>query len=137
MWDSLTRVTGSGNTNTATFYTAYDPAPYPGISYYRLVETDFAGNKIYSPVCAVNLQRSSSGITLFPNPATNSILIQFPTTGQHTVALVNGSGQSIMDPMTVSGGNITLDVSHVAGGVYYIVIRQGNTKEVKEVLIAH
>jgi hypothetical protein len=38
--------------------------------------------------------------------------------------------------MTVSGGNITLDVSHVAGGVYYVVIRQGNAKEVKEVLIA-
>jgi hypothetical protein len=136
MWDSLTHVAGSGNTSTATFYAAYDPAPYRGISYYRLVETDFAGNKIYSSVCAVNLQRSSSEISLFPNPATNSILIQFPDAGQYSVALLNGAGQSMTDP-ALGTGNITLDVSHVAAGLYYVVIRQGNTKEVREVLIAH
>jgi hypothetical protein len=136
MWDSLTRVAGSGNTSSATFYAASDPAPYPGISYYRLVETDFVGNKIYSSVCVVNLQRPSAQVTLFPNPATNSILILFPTAGQYTVALLNGAGKSVTDPVTGTG-NITLDVSHVAAGVYYVVIRQGNTKEVREVLITH
>lgn len=135
-WDSLTRIAGSGNTSTATFYTAYDPAPYAGTSYYRLVETDFAGNQNYSSVCVVNLQRSSSEITLFPNPATNSILILFPAAGQYTVALLNGAGQSVRDPAPGTG-NITLDVSHVAAGIYYVVIRQGNTKIVREVLIAH
>jgi hypothetical protein len=136
MWDSLTRVAGSGNTSSATFYAASDPAPYPRISYYRLVETDFVGNKIYSSVCVVNLQRPSAQVTLFPNPATNSILILFPTAGQYTVALLNGAGKSVTDPVTGTG-NITLDVSHVAAGVYYVVIRQGNTKEVREVLITH
>ncbi len=136
VWDSLEKVAGSGNTYTASFYTAYDPMPYAGVSYYRLRQTDFDGNGTYSSVCAVNLQRSSSGITLFPNPATNSILILFPVAGQYTVALLNSSGQPVMDPVTAQGGNITLDVSHVAAGVYYVAIGQGNLKEVKEVLIA-
>lgn len=135
VWDSLTRVAGSGNTNTATFYTAYDPTPYPGISYYRLVETDFGGNRTYSSVCAVNMQRSSSRVTLFPNPATNTILITFPVAGQYTISLLNSAGQLMTDRVFSTGNNVTLNVSHVAPGVYYVVIGQGNTKETREVLI--
>jgi hypothetical protein len=135
IWDSLTRVAGSGNTNTATFYTAYDPAPYSDISYYRLVETGFDGDDTYSSVCVVNMKRSSSQITLFPNPATNTILITFPVAGQYTVALLNSTGQLMTDRVFSMGNNITLNVSHVAPGVYYVVIGQGNAQETREVLI--
>jgi hypothetical protein len=136
-WDSLTRVAGSGNSSTTTFFTAYDPAPYAGTSYYRLVETDFAGNKIYAPVCAVNILQSSTLITLSPNPATNTLLISFPVAGQYTISLLNNTGQLMTDRVFTTGNNISLDVSHVAPGVYYVMIRQGNTKIVREVLIAH
>ena len=135
VWDSLERVAGSGNSNTATFYTAYDPAPYPGVSYYRLEETAFDGSATYSSVCSVNLQRPSSLITLSPNPATSTLLITFPVTGQYSVALLNSTGQLVTDRVFITGNNITLDVSHLAQGVYYVVIGQGNTKETREVLI--
>jgi hypothetical protein len=135
-WDSLESIPGSGTTNTASFYTAYDPAPYPGTSYYRLVETAFDGSRIFSPVCAVNLQPSSSNITLYPNPATNSILITFPVAGQYTISLLNSVGQLMTDRVFSTGGNATLNVSHLAPGVYYVAIGQGNTKETREVLIA-
>lgn len=134
-WDSVEKVAASGNTNTASFYTAYDPTPYSGTSYYRLVETDFNGNQTYSSVCAVNLQRSSSLITLYPNPATNNILISFPVAGQYTISLLNSLGQLMADRVTTTGSNLTLNVSHLASGVYYVVIEQGNTRETREVLI--
>jgi hypothetical protein len=135
VWDSLEKVTGTGNSNAASFYTAYDPAPYPGISYYRLIQTDFDGNQTFSSVCAVNIQRSSSQITLFPNPATNAILITFPVTGQYTISLLNSAGRLMTDPVFSTGSNITLNVSHIVPGVYYVVIGQGNTRETREVLI--
>jgi hypothetical protein len=135
-WDSLESIPGSGNTNTASFYTAYDAAPYPGISYYRLVETAFGGSKIFSSVCVVNLQPSSSNIALYPNPATNRILITFPAPGQYTISLLNNLGQLVTDRIIGTGSNISLDVSHVPTGVYYLVIGQGNTRETREVLIA-
>jgi hypothetical protein len=135
-WDSLTRVGGSGNINTTSFYTAYDPAPYPGTSYYRLVETAFDGSKIFSSVCAVNLQPFSSNITLYPNPATNTILITFPVAGQYTISLLNSVGQLMMDRVYSTGSNTTLNISPFAPGVYYVVIGQGNTRETREVLIA-
>jgi Secretion system C-terminal sorting domain len=135
VWDSLERVAGPGNSTTPSFYTAYDPAPCPGVSYYRLEETAFDGSTTYSPVCSVNFQRTSARITLFPNPATTTLLITFPVTGQYSVALSNSTGQLTMDRVFSTGGNITLDVSHLAPGVYCVVIRQGNTKETREVLI--
>jgi hypothetical protein len=134
-WDSLEKIAGSGNSNAPSFYTAYDPAPYPGISYYRLVETDFDGSHTYSSVCAVNTHRSSPAITLYPNPATNAIVITFSVAGQYTISLLNSAGQLMTDPVFSMGSNITLNVSHVVSGVYYVVIGQGNTKETREVLI--
>jgi len=134
-WDSLEKIAGSGNSNAACFYTAYDPAPYSGISYYRLVQTDFDGNHTYSSVCAINIQRSSSAITLFPNPATNAVVITFPVAGQYTISLLNSAGQLMTDRVLGTGNNITLDVSHISPGVYYLVIGQGNTRETREVLI--
>jgi hypothetical protein len=135
VWDSLEKVAGTGNSNAASFYTAYDPAPYPGISYYRLIQTDLDGKQAYSSVCAVNIQRSSSLITLFPNPATNAIMITFPVTGQYSISLLNSAGQLMTDPVFSTGNNITLNVSHIVPGVYYVVIGQGNTRETREVLI--
>jgi hypothetical protein len=35
-WDSLEKIAGTGNSNAPSFYTTYDPAPYPGVSYLRL-----------------------------------------------------------------------------------------------------
>jgi hypothetical protein len=134
-WDSLTRVEGSGNSNTPSFYTAYDPAPYPGTSYYRLVETDFDGSKTYSSVCVVNLQSLSNNITLSPNPVSSTLLITFPAAGHYTVSLLNNSGQLMTDRVTTTGSSLTLDVSHLAPGVYYVVIVQGNTREIKKVLV--
>ncbi len=135
VWDSLEKVAGSGNSNTASSYTAYDPTPYPGISYYRLAQTDFGGNRTYSSVCVVNIQRSSSAITLFPNPATKAIIITFPVTGQYTISLLNSAGQLMTDRVFSTGNNITIDVSHVTPGVYYVVIGQENTRETRAVLI--
>jgi hypothetical protein len=81
------------------------------------------------------MKRSSSQITLFPNPATNTILITFPVAGKYSISLLNSTGQLMTDRVFSTGNNITLDVSHLAPGVYYVVIGQANTKETREVLI--
>jgi hypothetical protein len=134
-WDSLERVAGTGNGNGASFYSAYDAAPYAGVSFYRLVQTDFGGNEAYSSICAVNLQSLSSNITIFPNPATNVVLVGFPVGGEYTVSLLNSLGRSVTERAFSTGNTIILNVSRVSPGIYYVVIEQGNKRETREVAI--
>ncbi|HXB08041.1 MAG TPA: T9SS type A sorting domain-containing protein, partial [Puia sp.] len=134
-WDSLERVAGTGNGNGASFYSAYDAAPYAGVSFYRLVQTDLDGNEAYSSICAVKLQSLSANITIFPNPATNVVLIHFPVAGQYTVALLNGAGRSVTERVFSSGNTLILNVSRVSPGMYYVVIEQGNRRETRAVAI--
>jgi hypothetical protein len=139
LWDSLERVAGSGNgsgnVSGASFYTADDPAPYTGVSYYRLVQTDFGGRQTYSTVDAVNIQAVAGQYNIFPNPAANVLSVSFPVAGQYTVALFNPAGQLMAGRVSGTGTNIVLNVSQVAAGVYFIVIGQGNKAETKSVVI--
>jgi hypothetical protein len=44
---------GAGNSNTIRTYAGVDPAPFSGVSYYRLKQTDFDGSMAYSDIVAV------------------------------------------------------------------------------------
>jgi hypothetical protein len=135
LWDSLERVAGSGTLAGASFYTADDPAPYTGESFYRLIQTDFDGKQTYSTVCAVNIQSLASTISVFPNPAVNAVVVSFPVAGQYAVALLNPAGQWMTGRVLSTGGNVILNVSQMAAGVYFIVIGQGNKTEMRKVVI--
>jgi hypothetical protein len=135
VWDSLEKVVGSGNDNAASFYTAYDQAPYPGISYYRLQQTDLDGKQTYSFICTVNIQNAFPNITIFPNPATSAIVITFPVPGNYEVKLLNSAGQLMNNPILSSGSNLILNVSAMEPGIYFINIRHENTSETRKVVI--
>jgi len=60
---------GAGTTNLKTTYRAEDKNPFPGLSYYRLLQVDFDGTKSYSSVVAVRISENNLGVTaIYPNP---------------------------------------------------------------------
>jgi hypothetical protein len=64
---------GAGNSNQSITYDMTDYNPYSGISYYRLKQTDFDGNSVYSNFKYVLFGANElSTLELFPNPANNS-----------------------------------------------------------------
>lgn len=61
---------GAGNSNEILQYNGIDYDPYPGLSYYRLKQTDFNGDQSYSPLRSIMLNEEvAEGIQVFPNPA--------------------------------------------------------------------
>ncbi len=47
-FDEVARQNGTGTTKEPQAYSAIDPYPYAGMSYYRLKQTDFDGTSTYS-----------------------------------------------------------------------------------------
>jgi hypothetical protein len=134
-WDNLQQIAGSGNSSGNSTYTANDLAPYSGLSYYRLQQTDLDGKQTYSFICAVRLQNTFADITIFPNPATSTIVIAFPAAGNYEVRILNSVGQLMNSPMLSSGGNLVLNVSNMEAGIYFINIHHENSTETHKITI--
>ena len=61
-------VNGGGTTTDSRTYAFTDRSPFPGVSYYRLTQTDFDGTEtVHSPV-SIEMPFSSP-VTVYPNPS--------------------------------------------------------------------
>jgi len=65
-WDGITEIKGAGNSDEILHYDHLDENPLPGISYYRLKQTDFDGTFSLSQVNRVDIPYL---INVFPNPS--------------------------------------------------------------------
>jgi len=135
-WENILQVPGNGTSSITQFYTATDPQPYKGISYYRLKQTDIDGKESYSPVVSVKLTEESSGISVYPNPAINQLVIHFPSTGNYQVAFESISGQIICNAVSVSVSDLSMDVSRLKSGIYFIHILHEGHSETKKIMIS-
>lgn len=130
-WQDLQRIPGSGNTNTDSKYSATDLSPYPGLSYYRLQQTDFDGRSSFSMIRPVDFSASDS-LTLYPNPTTSYINI----TGisKLVVSVYSSNGQIVRLPIQVNGNTVQLDLSALSAGIYYVHILQAGSMTTKIVV---
>lgn len=70
-------VEGAGNSSTIRYYLTSDFDPVPGISYYRLRQTDFDGKFTFSQVVVVRYLEAAASLQLVPNPAQERVLVVF------------------------------------------------------------
>jgi len=94
------RVEGAGTTNQRKTYEALDESPFPGISYYRLSQTDFDGTKSYSKVAMVRVEGELADILkLYPNPVRKGDVLYLDYFSEVEeviqVAVVDPSGKDI------------------------------------------
>jgi hypothetical protein len=89
------------------------------------------GNIIYnkhqlagSVVASVSKPNTSSeAITVYPNPASNSIKVLLGTDVKHTPTIMNMLGEEMPAPVTVKGDNILeYDFRNVPNGVYLLMV---------------
>jgi hypothetical protein len=123
-WEDIINITGSGNTSTDSRYRTYDPNPYPGVSYYRLKQTDMDGRKSYSMIRQVNFD-SAGSVSIYPNPATDHIKVT--GSGKMIITVYNNSGQLINVPIQITPDFNLLNVAGLQTGIYFIhIVQNGN-----------
>jgi len=91
-FELVATVSGAGNSNQARHYSAVDHHPYPGTSYYRLVQTDYDGQKSFSKLVSIAYDPlSDTDLIVYPNPgngdAINFLLRREVTDNQHTMTI--------------------------------------------------
>lgn len=131
-YEPVARVEGSGTTSFIRHYSAVDPHPLSGISYYRLKQTDFDGTTGYSMPVAVKNSSILQGLSLVPNPAASSLTvrIQPSVSGEQTLRIYAVSGQLLLERKVAAGNEVSeesIDVSGFDAGVYNVVLETPET----------
>jgi hypothetical protein len=133
-WISANTTNGAGNSSIPLNYSYTDPKPFPGTSYYRLKQTDYDGATSYSDAVAVKLKKIVP-LTVFPNPSHGDLIVSSPeelfrdeTTKNMKFILSNLPGESIIIPFSEINGEIHLDLSAFAKGIYQLEIVQDDFK---------
>jgi len=140
-WITAYKTDGAGNSTSPLSYFYIDPNPYPGISYYRLKQTDFDGTATYSGVAAVKMKKSIQ-LTVYPNPSHGDVIVSSPEEPFNDELLqglkftiTNIMGQSIVIPYSEINGEIHLDLSILTKGIYILEINQDEIKSHHRIIL--
>ncbi|MGD0711871.1 MAG: ice-binding family protein [Bacteroidales bacterium] len=130
-FETVVNFNGAGNSNTLLSYSAIDDHPFPGVSYYRLKQTDFNGKFTYSNIVEVDfVQQLAVEVNIYPNPFSTSATIVINDASQmniYELRICNSLGREVMNTI-VSKQSTTLETSDLPSGTYfYKVIDNNNT----------
>jgi hypothetical protein len=115
----------AGNSGTH-HYNFTDNAPSSGINYYRLKQVDRDGRYAYSPIVKVVFEKDAASLTVFPNPAGNTITIKY-TGVQKKIGLTifDLAGRQVMFKELNNQSTWQANVSGLAKGTYTIRFNAG------------
>ena len=100
--------------------------------YYRLQEVDKDGAATYSDIAPISLSEKDNPVSVFPNPANNSITVSYPEAAANAqVQITTVDGKTISAQTIAVGSNQTqLDISYLSSGTYILVFSDANHKAV-------
>lgn len=108
------------------YYNFTDHAPAQGVNYYRLKQVDKDARYTYSPIATVAFEKEVAMLTVFPNPAGNTITIKY-TGNQQKIQLTvfDLAGRQVMSKELKDQSIWQADVSGLAKGTYTIRVNDG------------
>lgn len=126
-WNLLNTVIGAGNSNSLLHYAISDSRPLSNLSYYRLTQVDFDGNrKIYSPT-SVSCNVTDVEISIYPNPASDYLILNFGSTvSDAMIDFIDMQGKSVRQENieNLSNSNeVKINRNDLASGIYLIRVQ--------------
>ncbi len=121
-------VSGAGNSTDLERYYFIDKEPKNGINYYQLKQVDHDGKMTQSEVLAVELS-SIEKMEVYPNPVKDELVIKNFNGGM--VRIINVTGKILFSDNLNASEKITLDVSTLEPGIYFLNTYQGVLRFVK------
>jgi Secretion system C-terminal sorting domain len=108
-------------------YTFSDVSILQGFAYFRIKQTDINGHSAYSIIIKIASLSNKSIVGIYPNPATDKLVITAGTDLRNTIALVSDiSGKEIMQ-ITIKSQAIAIDISKIPQGLYLLRFTNGTS----------
>jgi|GEM_PF-1723258 len=126
-FEMVTIVGGAGNSNILLNYSAKDNEPLPGVSYYRLKQTDFDGKFSFSDIVKVDFSKSIE-VTIYPNPFSTYAVITIndaSLNNDYVLRIYNVLGTEVMNRI-VTNQSTTIETSILPTGIYSYNVFQNN-----------
>jgi|JI10StandDraft_1071094.scaffolds.fasta_scaffold00308_44 hypothetical protein len=124
-WEDIGREDGAGTSIERNDYELVDTNPLPGVSYYRLKQTDTDGTFTLSTIRRVEFA-SGYQLKAYPNPTTGKLIV---TTGfsleQEDIRLLNTIGQPVPLQFHQVGSEAEIEIKNVPAGIYILQVRKG------------
>ena len=135
-WEVIGTVPGAGTSLSTIHYNTNDEAPLPGLSFYRLRQTDLSGTETWSNAVAVNFAARTNTFHLFPNPAQMQVVLAYDMDlGTGRAVVTDGSGRAVREVQT-STGRTDLDLSGLPPGAYLVSLFTERAVHTERLLIA-
>jgi hypothetical protein len=129
-------VPGNADSSLPGEYSFTDDHPVAGVNYYRLKMMDIDGNIIYSEIRSLDFSMvPATSFPLYPNPATDQLNINMTgVAGPVYLRVIDVRGNVIRSVSFATAGVLTVPVKDLASGVYFIEVRYGSERFIRQVL---
>lgn len=141
-WSSIYTCDGAGTSTNVHNYSFIDEDPYSGLNYYRLKQTDFNGNFVYSSVESIDIKNDSVSFVIYPNPAfleESTVIVKGVCVETASISIENLSGiQMCSGLVEISKSPIKIklaDICYLQAGTYFITIKGKNIVQNKRIVI--
>lgn len=94
----------------------------------------FTSNSLCGNVSTEELPEQTEQFSAFPNPAQNTITVSADEMAIETIRILNIAGQEIQQISTQGQKTVTLDLSAIASGVYFIEINSADQKMIRRIV---
>ncbi len=131
-YEEVAIIKGGGTSSLIQNYACLDSYPLEGLSYYRLIQTDFDGMITVFNQVAFNAEITSR-LLIYPNPASKEIRISGVTISKG-LELMNIQGQVLYSQsnFNINDDSIVLDISGLKPGLYLLRNGENVVKFIKE-----
>lgn len=87
-------------------------------------------------ITGINNYEETAGFDIFPNPAKNQLVVELENAGseEFTVSVVNSFGQIVLVE-NLAGNKISLDISKIEAGTYFVRVQNEKQTSTRKLLI--
>lgn len=142
-YETIEKVKGAGNSSSVRNYSTTDLHPYEGISYYRLMQTDYNGEFTYSNLVSVDFRiLNEFSFKVIPNPNEGesiSLLLNATKGDEILVVVYDIAGRESYSKIILTEDNgeqvYAIDPSQKLPSGVYMIVATDNQKIVNKKLI--
>jgi len=128
-FEKIGTVASKGNASVDQHYEFLHLNPQPGLSYYRLKQTDHDGKYSYSKIISLTVSAALTKASIYPVPAKNAITINFGTIISKGEINIYSTDMKLVKPEKINGPSMKreINIGNLPAGIYFIRYSDGTT----------